>query len=132
MHSGAGKTAVKDGFVFYTVNEENYLVGYEGFEESITLPSSYNGKAYAVYNGAFANCHGLISVNKGGATALGDRAFYGCRSLRSVVLNTPTKAVGSSAFQCCTALETVTVRGTVTSIGSNVFYMCGKLKSKPF
>ena len=132
VHSGAGKTAVKDGFVFYTVNEENYLVGYQGFEESITLPSSYNGKAYAVYNGAFANCHGLISVNTGGATALGDRAFYGCRSLRTVVLNTPTKAVGSSAFQCCTALETVTIRGTVTSIGSNVFYMCGKLKSKPF
>jgi hypothetical protein len=132
VHNSTSKTSLKDGFVFYTSNNVNYLLAYVGYDENITLPSSYNSENYVVGNGAFFNCHTLISVNTGGATALGDMAFYGCRSLKTVILNTSLKTVGDSAFGCCVALETVTVRGNVTDVGSNVFNMCGKLKNTPF
>ena len=71
---------------------------------SIVVPSSvnYEGKEYAV-------------------TAIGEIAFYGCRSLKQVVFPEGLLTIGASAFGACFYLESVNIPNTVTSIEDAAF-----------
>ena len=74
-----------DGFVFYEDGNKCYLVGYIGNKTDITLPESYNGKNYEIYNYAFCFCDSLTSVSIGdGVTSIGEGAFARCSSLTSI------------------------------------------------
>ena len=74
-----------DGFVFYEDGNKCYLVGYIGNKTDITLPESYNGKNYEIYEHAFSDCDSLTSVVIGeGVTSIGYAAFYNCTSLTSI------------------------------------------------
>lgn len=57
-------------------------------------------------------------------TAIGDRAFAGCKRLRGVsVVGDALRYVGVSAFQGCTFLEYVLLPESVTEIGDDCFNM---------
>ena len=45
---------VKDGFVFYLGEEQNYLVNYIGTGKHVVLPESVNGQSYVLDEAAFA------------------------------------------------------------------------------
>ena len=61
-------------------------------------------------------------------TAIGDRAFYDCGSLKSVTLPAGLTEIGEKAFYGCGALTSVTVPEGVTRIGEEAFYGCDALK----
>ncbi|MBR1747480.1 MAG: leucine-rich repeat protein [Clostridia bacterium] len=68
--------------------------------------------------GTFRGCKNLSSVSIGNVTSVGDYAFEGCSSLRSVDLPSGLTAIGKYAFDGCDALSLMTVRaGTVPDLG---------------
>jgi len=60
-------------------------------------------------------------------TAIGDRAFYNCRSLTSITLPTTITSIGERAFYYCTELSTITLPDNVTTIGHYAFDGCKAL-----
>ena len=153
VHDGSSKIAEKDGWLFYTYNNVNYLVGYKGNETEIILPDNYNGEKYeinkyafyectsltsvtipdsvtSIDEWAFYNCTSLASVTIGDSvTSIGDYAFYNCRSLESITIPDSVTSIGNYAFQNCTSLTSITIPDSVTSIGNDAFYNCRSLES---
>ena len=65
-----------------------------------------------------------------GVTKISEKAFYYCRSLRTVTIPSTLDTFGAHAFACCPNLENVTFsEGTLKSLPPLVFYGCDKLES---
>ena len=60
-------------------------------------------------------------------TSIGERAFYDCKNLTTLVLGEDIKTIGNYAFECCTSLTGVTIPQSVTSIGYSAFEGCTNL-----
>jgi len=96
----------------------------------LTLPESYNGQNYEIYNYAFFCCTSLTSINiPNSVTSIGNSAFYGCTSLESIVIPDSVTSIGEDALSYCTSLTSVTIPDSVTSIGSSAFSGCTSLES---
>ena len=63
-----------------------------------------------------------------GITVIGEGAFSGCASLKSIILPDTLKEIGDSAFEECESLESFTVPKNTETIGVNVFTGCKNLK----
>lgn len=61
-------------------------------------------------------------------TEIGDRAFYDCDGLTSVVFCDGLKKIGDEAFFDCDALRTVNIPESVRKIGSYAFGSCNELR----
>ncbi|MCQ7926277.1 leucine-rich repeat domain-containing protein [Salmonella enterica] len=88
-----------------------------------------------VGSNAFAWCSkiGKVTFEKPSAvTVIGDYAFVGCASLKSITIPEGVTTIGQNAFQQCAALQSVTLPSTLTSIGSYAFQACTSLKSITF
>ena len=60
-------------------------------------------------------------------TSIGDRAFYGCRSLSEIVIPSCVTGIGDSAFSSCDSLSEIVIPSSVTSIGNSAFSDCRSL-----
>ncbi len=134
--SGESKLETRsDGFVFYSDGDKNYLVNYLGNETELTLPENYKGGSYKIYNYAFYNNTSLTSITiPESVTSIGNYAFSGCASLKTVTFgeNSKLESIGSYAFYGCSSLTSITIPESVTSIGSDAFYNCTSLKTVNF
>ena len=127
---GASEIVNKDGYLFYTYDNTNYLLGYVGSDTQLTLPSYFNGQGYEIYVYAFNGCRGLTSVIIGNSvTSIGDSAFSGCSGLTSVTIPDSVTSIGSRAFYNCSGLTSVKIGNGVTSIGDLAFRDCSGLTS---
>ncbi len=70
----------------------------------------------------------LVNIGNG-VTTIGDNAFYGCRSLISVIIPDNVIRIGGDAFRFCYSLTSITIPDSVTSIGHQVFASCNSLTS---
>ena len=59
-----------------------------------------------------------------GVTSIGDNAFDGCSSLKSINLPEEVTSIGESAFYGCISLTNISLPDGVTSIGDNAFAQC--------
>ena len=71
----------------------------------------------------------LKKVTITGGSSIGDRAFYDCSSLTSVVIGDSLTSIGDDAFYGCSGLTSVVIPNSVTSIGDYAFYNCSGLTS---
>lgn len=119
---------VLDGkFMYGSSGTDYYLLRYVGSESSVTLPSTINGRGYEIYKYAFYGNKTVSSVVvPNGVTAIGDYAFSGCNSLSLIDLPEGITTIGRSAFSGC-ALATLTIPEGVTSITNYVFSGCKAL-----
>ena len=130
VHNGESKIVNKDGFLFYTYGDTNYLIRCTGNATELILPESYNGKNYEINDNLFYNCSSLTSVTiPNSVTSIGDVAFYKCTSLTSVTIPNSVTSIGDRAFDGCKSLTSVTIPDSVTSIGDFAFDSCKSLTS---
>lgn len=100
-------------------------VGQESFEYSIE-----NGEATVTkYSGAHEDL--VIPELLGGCpvVAVGDFAFTGCNTLRSVSIPDSVKSIGSYAFYCCGSLESVSLPAGLEKLSDGIFSACDTLRS---
>ena len=131
-------------------DSESYVImEYNGDEENIIIPSSYDNKtisrigSFAFYGNntiktlqindniktigglCFGDCKNLISVvfSSGGECDIGHCAFRGCTKLENLDLTGCSK-LRASCFAWCTGLKEVTCPKNVVYFGANIFYNC--------
>lgn len=71
----------------------------------------------------------LTAEDLSGCTVFGDRVFFGCSALSSVVVPSTVTTIAAHALRECTALTAFTVPNTVTELGAYAFYNCSGLTS---
>lgn len=54
--------------------------------------------------------------------SISDRAFYGCKKIKNVIINQGMKIIGNQAFSNCYSLENVFIPDSVTEIGKEAFH----------
>ena len=121
-------------YKFVVQEDDYYLVGYNGTDTDLVLPSSfeYDNKtitSYKIYDRAFYQ-DGITSIEiPGSVTSIGASTFYGCSNLTSVTLGTGLTNIDSYAFSGCNSLTSIEIPNSVTSIGESAFSGCSNLAS---
>ena len=119
-----------DDYIFMTWEDEYYLMGYVGNETELTLPESYNGNSYEIYQYAFYNRDDITKVTiPDSVTYIRSKAFSDCTSLTSATIGNGITSIEDSAFTCCTSLISVTIGNGIISIGDYAFEQCHSLTS---
>ena len=77
--------------------------------------------------GAFRACTALESVDMPAIRKIGDRSFWGCSALQSIVFPDTLETIGDDAFYYCTSLSSVSFPQSLLEIGQSAFYGCGAL-----
>ncbi|MBQ8448987.1 MAG: leucine-rich repeat domain-containing protein [Clostridia bacterium] len=72
----------------------------------------------------------VVQAEKDGmpVAAVGEMAFRGNETIRSIILPEGVSVIGSSAFAYCNSLEAVVFKGKVTHIGNSSFRYCASLR----
>ena len=110
----------------YEVSDDGSLIKYNGTDPHVTIPDSVT----KIGDLAFEGCTSLKSVTiPSSVTAIGDLAFEGCASLTSVTIPSSVTEIGESAFSRCKSLTSVTIPNSVAEIGYFAFSHCTSLKS---
>ncbi len=88
---------------------------------SITIPAKilYNEKEYNVVSiqGKYDDDAGMVGV------------FYGCNTLKEVIIQSGVETIEGAAFAKCSTLTKIEFPNTILSIGHNVFLNCIGLTS---
>lgn len=125
--SSTVRTAIVDGYKYeYKVNEADNtatitkFLGPDGSAKStgsydIKIPEKIHEKS------------GDYTV-----TAIGNRAFWECTSLKEVTIPQSVTSIGDKAFYDCRGLTSITIPQSVTSIGDHAFDECIHLKTLSF
>lgn len=120
------KVSNDNGYVIYTDGEEKILIGYNGTEKNLVLPT-YLTK---INSNAFIYSNRIMSVVIGDSvTEIGSKAFQYCESLISVVIPNSVTTIGSHAFRYCDGLTNVVIPDSVTEIDGYAFADCENLNS---
>lgn len=128
VHSGKSKLVFQNDYLFYSFNDINYLVGYIGDDKELTLPSSYNGGSYEIYQNTFMSTD-IVSVTIGnGVTKIGYGAFNNCANLATLVMGDNVVSIGSLAFCDCISLESIAFGQNLEEIGAHAFQYCSNIK----
>ena len=62
-------------------------------------------------------------------TSIGNRAFFNCEVLTSIIIPDSVNSIEDYAFSSCTALTSITIPDSVANIGDYAFYNCSSLTS---
>ena len=145
-HSGDESRIVnKDGFLFVTANDDiNYLVKYIGNDTEITLPESYNGENYIIYDYAFAQLSKLTSITiPDTVDEIRSGVFNECTSLSKISIGKSVNRIANltpdnvdvsftgtqTTFEDCISLSEINVspeNETFKSVDGNLYMKDGK------
>ena len=93
--------------------------------EALVIPESVT----SVGRSAFSQNEALVNVTlPASVSALSDRMFFGCVSLKNINLDNLT-SIGVGALYDCSALESVVLPAALTRIEEYAFYNCASLES---
>ncbi|MDE7098714.1 MAG: leucine-rich repeat domain-containing protein, partial [Ruminococcus sp.] len=53
--------------------------------------------------------NGVLKKYRDSVTSIGNRAFWGCKSLKNITIPDSVKSIGGSAFSDCQSLTSITI-----------------------
>ena len=59
---------------------------------------------------------------------IGDKAFYLCNRITSIIISEGVKTIGEAAFRDCEKLASVIMQNGLENIGKEAFFQCGNLR----
>lgn len=103
-----------------------YIFGFNASSESSSggYHLSHNGLYYT-----YKIPSTLKAVSITGGNSIGESAFSGCNTLKSISIPSSVTSIGWGAFKGCSSLESITIPEGVTSIGDDMFNGCSSLTS---
>ncbi len=105
-----------------SVNSDVKIIGVYSFyghsDTHISLPDSVT----AIEDNAFVSMSSLKAVSMVKVETIGNRAFYMCEDLETVVLGNALEVIGDEAFANCPFVKSYTLPDTVTTIGDKAFF----------
>ncbi len=108
---------------------EMEIKSYNGSDEKITIPATYNGKPVtSIGANAFENKSVTSITIPKSITSIGANAFNGCKNLTEVTIPSSVKTLGEAAFASC-GLKTVTIEEGLKVIPENAFVGCEDLNT---
>ncbi len=126
-------SAATSGYYTYTISNSEATITdcSTSISGNITIPSFLGGYSVtSIGNRAFYYCTSLTSIIiPDSVTSIGNSAFYDCTSLMSITITDSVTSIGDYAFSSCDSLTSITIPDSVTSIGSYAFYNCTSLTS---
>ena len=103
------------------------LTAYYGNSKKVTVPNT----VIAIGEKAFYECKSISSIIiPNTVISIGDLAFYGCESLSSITIPNSVKSIGVFAFEDCISLTKITIPNSVTNIGRGAFEETPWLKAQ--
>lgn len=122
----------ENGFKYLPSDKFNCKIyGYSDTKTDVSVPnklSSYTVLEIADY--AFMNNKSIETVSFANAKAIdviGEFAFSGCSSLKSIHIPMTLDNIGFGAFMGCTSLTDVTISSNITEINGQTFQNCTSL-----
>ena len=95
-------------YLFLTLGDEYYLLGYVGCDSELILPDDYRGNPYHIYPYAFVDNSTITKVTfSDGVLSIGTRAFMDCYNLISITLNASLTSIEDQAFYNCHRLSEI-------------------------
>ena len=105
----------------FVITKKGVLTKYNGPGGDVVIPEGVK----AIGERVFYGCKSLKSVTiPEGVTEIGGFAFRGCTELREVTAPKSVKTIGRYAFGDCKGLENLTIPGRVEEIGKFAFSGC--------
>lgn len=111
------------------------ITGWSGSDDDLTIPSEFTegGVTYnvtSIGDYAFLGNSTLRSVTiSHGITAIGEAAFSSCPNLTDIMIPSSVNSIGSSAFSSCSNLEKAGLSEGLANIGDSAFAYCNSLKA---
>lgn len=129
----AGAEEFGDYTVDIVWNEYCELIRYNGSEENVEIPASFNGvPLYHISTECFMNNDKVISITvPSGVTEIHNRVFFNCKNLKSVFLPSTVCCFGDEVFANCSNLETVVLPKNPYIFCDSMFDGCDKLVLSP-
>jgi len=122
--------------ITYEKNDDGSIVIYNaaslGNQTAVILPDTICGAdVTSIRIWAFMNTELTSITIPSSVTSIGDKAFYGCSKLTSVIFPSGSKleSIGKSAFYNCSMLASIEIPDSVDSIESMAFSGCTGLTS---
>lgn len=105
--------------------------GYSGSELTTIYYTSTDGNIVnsdylSIKENTYVDGQGKMVVC-GKLETLPEKAFFGCKNLKSVTIPDSVAIIGDSAFNACYDLNEITIPDNVTEIGDSAFFECWKL-----
>ena len=111
------------------------LTGISGKKSTVSIPASVilkgiSCRVVSIGDNAFKGKTSLKSVTIGkNVMTIGNNAFNGCKALTTINGGAAVSKIGEKAFYKCTALKKITLEAKVKTIGKSAFYGCKNLKT---